>query len=130
MWTATLKQLEKQSGQLRAIIVFDNGTDSIVREFTFSTAPDLKQVAIDAIQQITALYNVAKTVSLGPIDLTPTPAPAPTQTELDKATFFANYTKLQDLKQAVDFKALDANSKDLADLEVLVKSQYKTEYFS
>ena len=134
-WKAIVLEKARDGFDMRVVVEYSNGTERNAKAYKFDGSGDISaqlQAQIDA--QLTRFAKIdtaiaAVTTGTKEPSPAPSPTPAPTPDESARATFFANYENLKRLHEAVSHKVLLPTDKEVTDLELLVKSQYKAGYF-
>lgn len=129
-WTASLKQIEKQNGQLHLVVAFNNGTDTVNQDFYIGSITSLKQLCNSTINQLDTLYTFANNTTPGPIDLTPDPVTPPTQAQLDEIQFFQDYARWQKVNGAINMGILTGQETAVVNLKNKVISEFKPAYLA
>ena len=126
MWTATIKTIKKQAGEVHITVELTNGTETVGKVFKLSTVQNLKSLIQAEIARIDSLYTLADTVKEGSVDLTPDPIPSSTPTDPAREAF---KVKVQEYYRAVELeKAGIITSSQLLAIKTALKQAYKPEY--
>ena len=124
MFTPNIKSIDKAEGKLRLVVVFSDGTNT-VEDVIFVSATNVKPTLINRCNELNSLYSVS--IGTGSFDITPN---TKTQAELDKETFFTDYSKWQRIKSLIDDGILSGNEPAVVNLKNKVQTEFKPEYFN
>ncbi len=126
MFTPTIKSIDKRDGIIRLIVEFVNGAETVQEEFRLTSTTNLKDTLRTKAQQLDALY--VATINVGEFDISADPSPS--QAELDKRTFFSDYSKWQQVKKLIDHGILIGTEPKVIALKGKVIDEFKYEYFN
>lgn len=127
-WTAEIKNIVKQGGEVHITVELSNGVETVGKTFKLATTQNLKNLVRSEISRISSLYEFAESVTNGNIDLTPEPEPVvvPEQPNPEKEAFLDALNKFRDGQKLFDSGII--TSTQLTGLKTDLKALYKPQY--
>lgn len=112
MWTATIKNVTKNTLDMDITVDFSNGETTHTIPFKISDPSSVKRILANQLAQYEAVETAD--LALGVVDFTP-PAPVvPTQDQLDQQAYAQKRAELKVLKEDLDLQLIEQATYDIA----------------
>lgn len=130
MWNkAKITEIKKENNRLDLVVEFKNDTKTFTREFSDVTdLNNFKSQITNELDRLNKINDLALSLTIGDIDLTPVIVPPPTQDEQDKSNFDLLVMKRNYLENQIKVGAIKADDKLITDLEAEIKATFKPEF--